>query len=105
MATTYLCPVCAYDAEIDSIECSSCNQWFHRKCIPMTCKQMNTWKDRTLNFLCKSCAFVADDQFNFKNRWTGKVFTFLQFCKSNEPTDINSNLKKSLFELHFITLI
>ena len=53
----YPCGLCGENAEEDVIECSLCNEWIHRQCIPLSCKQMMEYKSKCLQFYCKSCSF------------------------------------------------
>ena len=61
----YPCGLCGKNAEEDVIECSTCNEWVHRKCIPLSCKQMMEYKSKCLQFFCKPCSSL-NGSFNFR---------------------------------------
>ena len=61
----YACGLCGENAEEDVIECSLCNEWIYRQCIPLYCKQMMEYKSKCLQFYCKFCSFVIGS-FNFR---------------------------------------
>ena len=54
----YFCNICGKNAEKDLIECSSCQNWVHRKCVPLSCKQIMDYTSKCLDFYCKPCSFV-----------------------------------------------
>ncbi|XP_035690388.1 uncharacterized protein LOC118425566 [Branchiostoma floridae] len=50
------CGQCNQDADTSpSINCDQCDQWIHRKCVPMTPAIWAEWQTADLKFLCPRC--------------------------------------------------
>ncbi len=57
-ALTYPCGQCGKGCGNNSIQCSSCQKWIHRRCVPMSPELLAEWSSDNLNFLCPTCAFT-----------------------------------------------
>ena len=55
------CGVCKIDCEIDVIQCSNCEFWFHIQCISMTKSDLKVWSSPQLHFFCRNCSYVGDE--------------------------------------------
>ncbi|GFS20693.1 hypothetical protein ElyMa_001577100 [Elysia marginata] len=56
----YPCGSCGKDCNKDAIECSACQLWVHRECVPMDKNMMREWDAPGLDFLCRACSFTSD---------------------------------------------
>jgi len=66
-ASHYPCSVCKLEAGEDTVQCSACNQWTHRDCVPLTEEQFaRCVSEKDLRFTCPSCATVGG-KFNFES--------------------------------------
>jgi hypothetical protein len=77
----YPCGVCEEECLDNTIQCSECEKWTHRTCVPMEPEILNTWADANLKFLCKECCY-EDGQFQQTKslqRYLTKLFSYLQF--------------------------
>ncbi|KAL8583287.1 hypothetical protein ACOMHN_043064 [Nucella lapillus] len=61
----YPCAECKENCgkNTSSIECSACSQWIHRRCVPLTYKQLERWEGNLL-FLCRTCCFADSGSYN-----------------------------------------
>lgn len=55
------CIECTLDCDVDTIQCSNCHNWIHRKCAKISESEFKSWSDRHLNYLCKCCVFIGKD--------------------------------------------
>ncbi|GFR80401.1 hypothetical protein ElyMa_005897400 [Elysia marginata] len=56
----YPCASCGKACNKDAIECSACQLWVHRECVPMDKNMMREWDAPGLDFLCRACSFTSD---------------------------------------------
>lgn len=58
-APAYPCGQCSKGCGTNSIFCSSCQSWIHRRCVPMSPEILTAWSagSENLNFMCPSCAY------------------------------------------------
>jgi hypothetical protein len=64
----YPCAVCeGTTCATDSIECSTCREWVHQTCTPVSDDMFRMYgKHQELKFVCKMCAHT-DDKFDFRS--------------------------------------
>ncbi|XP_076442675.1 uncharacterized protein LOC143281356 [Babylonia areolata] len=47
-----------------SVECSTCQGWVHRRCVPLTYETLEQWSEEDLTFVCRACAFSDDGTYD-----------------------------------------
>ena len=72
------------DCQNDVIQCSSCEIWFHSKCLGMSKTSLNSWSVKTLSFFCGSCSFGGELYDAEKALQRYYLFIYL-FISSPEP--------------------
>ena len=58
MAPKYPCGMCNTGCRGDIVECSECNMWIHRRCVPVTVAMLGVWGGKGLRFVCPRCLFL-----------------------------------------------
>jgi hypothetical protein len=74
----YPCGVCEEECLDDTIQCSECEKWTHRTCVPMEPEILNAWADANLKFLCKECCY-EDGQFQQTKSLQRSVFSTFSY--------------------------
>ena len=69
----FQCGVRKIGCEIDVIQCSNCEFWFHIQCISMKKSDLKVWSSPQLHFFCRNCSYVGDE-YNAENMFAASAF-------------------------------
>ena len=61
---SFPCTVCAKQCKTKCIECSTCEQWVHTDCVPMSSTLLKKWTEDDINFHCPTCIYPGN-KFDF----------------------------------------
>ncbi|CAC5389909.1 unnamed protein product [Mytilus coruscus] len=92
----YLCPVCNGKADKDTIECESCDHWFHYSCVGLTKGKVNKI-DPNVPYICNGCnenELYNDDRTSHLNLG---ILSPLAKAHENQPS--GSSIKTSTTEV------
>ena len=59
-----LCENCQSTNRNEYLQCYCCKSWTHGKCYDISESDMKIWDPAYLKFVCRSCAFAADDTYD-----------------------------------------
>ena len=68
----FQCGECKIDCEIDVIQCSNCEFWFHIQCILYKKSDLKVWSSPQLHFFCRNCYYVGDE-YNAENLYAASA--------------------------------
>ncbi|KAL3859481.1 hypothetical protein ACJMK2_009700 [Sinanodonta woodiana] len=62
MAKKDCCGKCELECDHDTIQCSDCCKWYHRRCTDnLSQQELTSWSLESLQFQCKECTFKRDE--------------------------------------------